>query len=190
MKENNVDRGRGTGEPTPEELFSLVYGELQRRARLCMASSRGNYTIQPTALVHEAWIKLEARGTGHWKNKAHFMGTAVTAMRCLLIDHARRRSSLKRGGGREPLPLDEELQVTDENAGTIVRLDAALEALAELDQELASVVELRFFAGLTYEEIGASMGVTERQVKRSWVMARAWLKQRLGRDSEFAKESA
>jgi len=162
-----------------EELFSLVYADLQRRARSCMASANGALTIQPTALVHEAWIKLESGGTKQWKNKAHFMGTAVRAMRCLLIDHARSRSTKKRGGGRTALPLEEELLISDDNAETFIQLDESLEALATLDRELASVVELRFFAGLTDEEIAASLDLSVDQAKKAWAMARAWLKQRL-----------
>jgi len=162
-----------------EELFSMVYQDLQRRARSCMASANGALTIQPTALVHEAWIKLESGGEKQWKNKAHFMGTAVRAMRCLLIDHARSRSTKKRGGGRTALPLEEELLITDENAETFIQLDESLEALAGLDRELASVVELRFFAGLNDEEIAASLEISVDQAKKAWAMARAWLKQRL-----------
>jgi len=157
----------------------MVYGDLQRRARSCMASAKGALTIQPTALVHEAWLKLESGGDRQWKNKAHFMGTAVRAMRCLLIDHARSRSTKKRGGGRKAMPLEEELLITDENAESFVQLDEALEALAVLDRELASVVELRFFAGLSDEEIAASMDISVDHARKAWAMARAWLKQRL-----------
>ena len=155
-----------------------------------MASARGNLTIQPTALVHEAWLKLESGGSKQWKNKAHFMGTAVRAMRCLLIDHARSRTAKKRGGGRKAMPLEEGLLITDENAETFVRLDESLEALALLDRELASVVELRFFAGLSDEEIAASLDITVEQAKKAWALARAWLKQRLDRDEDSARMSA
>jgi len=173
-----------------EELFSQVYGDLQRRARSCMASAKGALTIQPTALVHEAWLKLESGGVKQWKNKAHFMGTAVRAMRCLLIDHARRRTTQKRGGGRKAMPFEEELLITDENAETFVLLDESLEELASLDRELASVVELRFFAGLSDEEIAASLEISVDQAKRAWVTARAWLKQRLNMDESQARKTA
>ncbi len=176
IPENSLD---DFSKATSEELFSLVYADLQRRARSCMASANGALTIQPTALVHEAWIKLESGGTKQWKNKAHFMGTAVRAMRCLLIDHARSRSTKKRGGGRTALPLEEDLLISDDNAETFIQLDESLEALAALDRELASVVELRFFAGLTDEEIAASLDMSVDQAKKAWAMARAWLKQRL-----------
>jgi RNA polymerase sigma factor (TIGR02999 family) len=155
-----------------------------------MASARGALTIQPTALVHEAWLKLESGGDKQWKNKAHFMGTAVRAMRCLLIDHARSRTTQKRGGGRAAMPLEEELLITDENAETFVQLDDSLEALASLDRELASVVELRFFAGLSDEEIAASLDISVEQAKKAWTMARAWLKQRLNMNENPARKSA
>ena len=155
-----------------------------------MASANGALTIQPTALVHEAWIKLESGGTKELKNKTHFMGTAVRAMRCLLIDHARSRSTKKRGGGRKAMPLEEELLITDENAESFVQLDEALEALAALDRELASVVELRFFAGLSDEEIAASLDISVEQAKKAWTMARAWLKQRLNMNERPSRKSA
>ena len=180
----------GFGEQTPEEIFTQVYDDLQSRARACMASSKGALTIQPTALVHEAWLKLESGTSKQWKNKAHFMGTAVRAMRCLLIDHARSRTTKKRGGGQKPMPLEEELLVTDDNAESFVRLDEALEALAALDRELASVVELRFFAGLTLDEIASSMEITTEQAKKAWVMARAWLRQRLIASEEEGRKIA
>ena len=125
MKTNDNNSVDEFGQQSPEELFSQVYKDLQHRARSCMASSKGELTIQPTALVHEAWLKLESGASQQWKNKAHFMGTAVRAMRCLLIDHARSRSTQKRGGGKKPMPLEEELLITDENAQTFVRLDEA-----------------------------------------------------------------
>ena len=177
-------------EGSSKELFSLVYADLQRRARSCMASSKGALTIQPTALVHEAWLKLESGGVKQWKNKAHFMGTAVRAMRCLLIDHARRRTTQKRGGGHKAIPLEEEILITDENAETFVILDESLEELASLDRELASVVELRFFANLSDEEIAASLDITVDQAKKAWSMARAWLKQRLNTEENQERKIA
>ena len=190
MNQEQNHTGRHFAEQTPAELFAQVYEDLQSRARSCMASSKGALTIQPTALVHEAWLKMESGKSQQWKNKAHFMGTAVRAMRCLLIDHARSRSTQKRGGGQKALPLEDELLITDENAQTFVLLDEALEALAALDKELASVVELRFFAGLTDEEIAASMEISVEKAKKAWAMARAWLRQRLAEGEAEKRLSA
>lgn len=190
MKEEQNKPSQNFEQQTPEEIFAQVYEDLQSRARSCMASSNGALTIQPTALVHEAWLKLESGTSQQWKNKAHFMGTAVRAMRCLLIDHARSRATQKRGGGKKALPLEDELLITDDNAQTFVRLDEALETLATLDRELASVVELRFFAGLTDQEIAASMEITTDQAAKAWAMARAWLRQRLATDHEEERKTA
>ena len=166
----------GRGESlASEKLLPMVYEELRRLAAARMAREAAGQTLQPTALVHEAWLQLVAKGDRTWQNRAHFFGAATDAMRRILIDKARRKSRLKRGGGVACLDIGElELSETtpDEN---ILLIDEALKKLAREDPEQARIVELKFFGGLTNEEVAENLGIGERSVVRQWACAKARL---------------
>jgi RNA polymerase sigma factor (TIGR02999 family) len=166
--------GRGDGHAS-EELLPLVYAELRRHASVRMAREAPGHTLQPTALVHEAWLRMFGDGNRLWQNRAHFFGAASEAMRRILIENARRKSRLKRGGN--PLRVDiEQLELAattpDEK---VLLIDEALKRLEEQDPERARVVMLKFFGGLTNQEAAETMGVTERTIERHWAYAKAWL---------------
>jgi RNA polymerase sigma factor (TIGR02999 family) len=158
-----------------EELLSLVYEELRRLAAARMAQESAGQTLQPTALVHEAWLQLVGAGERTWQNRAHFFGAAADAMRRILIDKARRKSRLKHGGGQTRLDIDDlELAETtpDDN---VLLINEALEQLEKEDPQQARVVVLKFFAGLTNLEVAESLGIAERTVDRQWACAKARL---------------
>lgn len=165
-----------------DELLPLVYTELRALAAGYMAQERRQHTLQATALVHEAWLRIQkdADGGEPWQNRAHFLGVAARAMRRVLIDHARRRGAEKRGGERARLPLDEALELFEEHGPDLLTLDEALQRLAATDAELARIVELRFFAGASNGEIAEALGVSTRTVERGWKVAQAWLRAELG----------
>jgi RNA polymerase sigma factor (TIGR02999 family) len=158
-----------------EQLLPLVYEELRRMAAARMAQETPGQTLQPTALVHEAWLQLVGEGGRSWQNRAHFFGAAADAMRRILIDKARRKSRLKHGGGQSRLDIDDlELAETtpDDN---ILLINDALERLEKEDPEQARVVVLKFFGGLTNLEVAESLGIAERSVDRQWACAKACL---------------
>ena len=163
--------GRGERKAT-EELFPLVYEELRRLAAVRMAGEAAGHTLQPTALVHEAWLQLVGGGDRTWKNRAHFFGAAADAMRRILIDNARRKSALKRGGDQNRVPI-EDLEITaatpDEH---VLLIDEALQWLEKEDAAKARIVALKFFGGLTNEEVAESTGTSLRTVNREWVVAK------------------
>ena len=163
-----------------DALASLVYDELHRLAVHLMRGEQLSITLQPTALVHEAWIRLVKQHSAQFNDRAHFFAIAVRLMRRVLVDEARRRSAAKRDGGvQESIDnIDIEAPVID-NADEVLRVHEALEKFALLHERQAQVVELRFFAGLTIEEIAALIGKSEPTVKRDWVIARAWLQREL-----------
>lgn len=162
-----------------EELLPLVYTQLHQLAAAHMAGERRDHTLQPTALVHEAWLRLQgAEGEG-WGGRAQFFAVAGRAMRRALIDHARRRNARKRDGGGEREPLDVALELFSEGGPDLLELDEALERLEALDPELVRLVEQRFFAGATHEEIARASGVSTRTVERSWKTAQTWLRAHL-----------
>ncbi len=166
--------GRGENQAS-EELLPLVYGELRRLAAGRMAKESAGHTLQPTALVHEAWIRLVEDGSRTWENRAHFFGAAAEAMRRILIDNARRKARIKHGGGQERINLDDldlAAALPDEK---ILLMDEALERLRAEDPETAQVVILKFFGGLTNEEIVQCLGSSDRTVRRQWNYAKAWL---------------
>jgi RNA polymerase sigma factor (TIGR02999 family) len=171
------------GEPgAAQELLPLVYTELKGLARSFMASERPG-TLQTTALVHEAYLRIAgARGDG-WSGRAHFFGAAAEAMRRILVERARARGRLKRGGDRRRLDLDRLDLAGEEGADDVLAVDEAVSKLAREDPRAAEVVRLRFFAGLDVPEIAAVLGVAARTVKREWVFARAWLLRELGEDA-------
>ncbi len=159
------------------DLLPLVYAELRRLAAARMAQETAGQTLQPTALVHEAWLRLVGDGERTWQNRAHFFGAAAEAMRRILIESARRKSRLKRGVGQVRLDLDGmEIAATTPD-DKVLLINDALERLQADDPEKAHIVLLKFFGGLTNQEVAESLGVTERTVERQWAYAKAWLYQ-------------
>jgi RNA polymerase sigma-70 factor (ECF subfamily) len=172
------------GDPAAwNRVLPIVYGELKRLAKAAMVDEREKpHTLQPTALVHEAFMRLIASSGVTWQNRAHFFGAAARIMRRILIDHARRRRAGKRGGGLLPVPLDHVVRLYEDSAGDLLDLEAALERLDMLDSDRARVIELRFFGGLTVKETADALGVSESTVEREWRVARAWLYRELDGD--------
>ena len=158
-----------------ERLFPVVYQEMRRLAASYMRGERAGHTLQPTALANEAYLRLVGPREYPWQNRAHFMGVAAKAMRGILVDHARRRSALKRGGDRVQVPFDGTLEVEGGPVASFDDLDRALLDLAQRSERQARVVELRYFGGLTIEETGEVLGISPVTVKRDWATARAWL---------------
>jgi RNA polymerase sigma-70 factor, ECF subfamily len=161
------------------KLMPLVYNELRRLARGYMRRERPDHTLQATALVHEAYLKLVKQRSVDWQGRSHFFGIAAQLMRRILIDHARGHLREKRGGAQEVLPLDEALVFSPRQSAELVRLDEALERLAKLDPRQSKIVELRFFGGLSVEESAGFLGISPKTVKRDWSMAKAWLRSEL-----------
>jgi RNA polymerase sigma factor (TIGR02999 family) len=158
-----------------EKLTQLVYEELRRLAHRYMAQQRGDHTLQTTALVHEAYLRLAGQGEPHYQNRSHFLAVAARAMRQILVDHARSALRQKRGAGVERVELDEAAWVSAAPTREILDLNEALEKLATLDARKAQVVELRYFGGLKQEEIAEALNVSEVTVRRDWTFSRAWL---------------
>ncbi len=156
-------------------LMPLVYNELRRVARRYLRSERPDHTLQPTALVHEVYLRLVGQHEVAWQNRAHFFGVAAQLMRRILVDHARARQAEKRGGHQQKVPLNEVLEYAADKSAELVALDGALDRLAKRDPRQARIVELRFFAGLTEKEAAEVLGISVRTVKRDWGVARAWL---------------
>ena len=158
------------------ELFPLVYEELRTLADRYLSAEPRGQTLQPTALVHEAYLRLVGPGDGGWESRAHFFGAAARAIRRILIDRARARRRVKRGGGEKPLPLDAASGVAVDGPDLdVLALDEALSRLAALDAQKAHVVELRFFGGLGVDETAAALGVSASTVARDWAFAKIWL---------------
>jgi RNA polymerase sigma factor (TIGR02999 family) len=168
------------------QLVPLVYSEMRRLAAAYMRRERENHTLQATALVHEAYLKLVDQRTD-WQSRAHFFGVAAQVMRHILIDHARGHSRAKRGGAKEAVTLDEGLVFSDEKSEELLALDEALQRLAKLDTRQAKVVEMRFFGGLTVEETAEALSISPITVKRDWSLARAWLYGELERQRHHAE---
>jgi len=166
----------GRGETrAAEELLPLVYAELRRMAGARMAQEAAGHTLQPTALVHEAWLRLIESSSQTWENRGHFLGAAAEAMRRILIERARRKSRLKRGSGQVVLDIADFEIVAAVPDDKILLVDEALERLQQENPEIARVVVLKFFGGLTNQEAADIMGLTERTVRRHWTFAKAWL---------------
>jgi RNA polymerase sigma factor (TIGR02999 family) len=162
-----------------DKLYPLVYDELHRMARRYMQREQKGHTLQTTALINEAYVRLVDQKHVHWANRAHFFAISAQIMRRILIDHARRHAYAKRGGGAERISLDETAIVAKERAPDLLVLDEALNRLAEIDPRRGRVVELRYFGGLNNEEIAGVLKISENTVTRDWNMARAWLYQEL-----------
>ena len=157
------------------ELLPLVYNELRELAASRMSRESKGHTLQPTALVHEAWLRLVRSGDQTWENRAHFFGAAAEAMRRVLIENARRKLRIKRGGGQEILDV-QDLELADTTPDEkVLLINDALERLEAEDPEKARIVVLKFFSGLTNQEVALKLGVTERTVERRWAYAKAWL---------------
>lgn len=158
-----------------EELMPLVYEELRRLARHYLRQERNDHTLQSTALVHEAYLRLAGGNAPNWQNRAHFFGVAAHIMRQILVEHARGRDAAKRGGNVCKLALDDAVAPLQQIDVDVVALDRALTELSELDAQQGRIVELRFFGGLTIEDTSEVLGISPATVKRDWVTARAWL---------------
>jgi RNA polymerase sigma factor (TIGR02999 family) len=166
----------GAGKPDAEaQLTPLIYRELRRLAAGYMRRERANHTLQATALVNEAWIRLIQQPHMTWQSRAHFFGIASKLMRQILVDHARRRSAAKRGVGAKQITLTDGLAATPGQLMDVLVLDDALQRLNGIDARAAQIVEMHFFGGLSFEEMALVLGVSARTVKRDWRMARAWL---------------
>lgn len=158
-----------------EEVYPVVYEELRRMARRFLASERRGHTLQPTALVHEAYFRLVEQRAIEWRERAQFYCIAARTMRRILVDYARYRGSLKRGADRPHLPIEAAFDLPEQPTPDLVQLDRALSALAEVDPLKASIVDLRFFGGLSLEETADVLGCSRPTVVRHWAMARTWL---------------
>lgn len=168
-------------------VLPLVYDELRRLATAKMASERNDHTLQPTALVHEAFLRLAELHRVRWRNRRYFFGAAARIMRQLLVDHARRHRAAKRGAGKD-LQLDEGFVLSDEQAHEIVVLDDALQDLERLDGRQSRVVELRYFGGFSVPETAEALSISAATVKRDWVVARAWLQDYMDTSGPAATE--
>ena len=166
------------------QLIPLVYGELHRLARNQMRHERSDHTLQATALVHEAYLRLVNQPERTWQNRAHFIGVAAQVMRRILVDYARARRTAKREGMLQRVPLEEPLLFTEEQSEELVTLNEAIERLAQIDARQSRVVELRFFGGLTVDETAEALGMSAKTVKRDWSVARAWLHREVSKSSE------
>jgi RNA polymerase sigma factor (TIGR02999 family) len=164
------------GDPkAADELLPLVYEELRRLAAHKMAGEAAGHTLQPTALVHEAWLRLVASHQRSWENRAHFFGAAAEAMRRILVDHARRKHSLKRGGGAQREELHDSVLVLAAPPDELLAVHEALDNLARTDPTAAELVKLRYFVGMTMEEAALALGLSKRTAEDLWTYARVWL---------------
>ena len=161
------------------KLFTCIYSELHRIAAACMRGERSDHTLQPTALVAEAYLRLTGGQAVSWENKGHFFGAAAQAMRRILVEHARTRNAFKRGGDLHRLELYDSLAVVETDPLRMIEIDRALERLATIDERAVRVVELRFFAGLSVEETAGTLAISAKTVKRDWEFARVWLELQL-----------
>ena len=169
---NQIEQGH---ENAADELLPLVYEELRKLAAHKMASEAPGQTLQPTALVHEAWLRLTGSESKTWDNRGHFFAAAAEAMRRILIDRARAKSRLRRGAGAEQVSLDQVTVASDDPPDTVLAINEALERLTARDPFKAEVVKMRYFIGLSQDEIAHALGVSEPTVRRHWAIARAWL---------------
>ena len=166
----------GAGDPqAADKLLLLLYGELRKLAAQKMANEPPGQTLQPTALVHEAWLRLVGSGQEHWNNRGHFFGAAAEAMRRILVERARKKARVRHGGRLERVDLERVLLAVQDNDDTILAIDEALEKLAAQSPAKARVVKLRYFSGMEHAQIAEVLGVSEPTVRRHWAYARSWL---------------
>ena len=168
-----------------EKLVPVVYQELHRLARRQMQHERPDHTLQTTALINEAYLRLVGLRNVHWQNRAHFFGLCAGLMRRILVDFARSHHYAKRGGGAQPISLNESLVVSPKLSTDLLAVDDALKALTTIDARKGQVVELRFFGGLTLEETAAVLKVSQDTVRRDWRLAKSWLLRELSRDARY-----
>lgn len=166
---------------TTDELVQLLYGELRRLAASYLRRERANHTLQPTALVNEAYLRLVEQKDLRFDSRTQFFAIAARVMRRVLVDHARRHHALRRGGATPRLTLDEAIVYSTEQPGDLIALDELLSRLAQFDSQQARVVELRVFGGLTVEETASVLGISPATTKRDWSMAKAWLAREMGK---------
>lgn len=166
-----------------ERLFELLYDDFRRLAGMYLKKERAGHTLQPTALVHEAYLKLIDQTRVDWHGRTHFFAVGAQAMRRILVDHARRRNRLKHGGGRYRLSLKEGLALSTQRDEDLLAVDEAIKTLTKVDPRQAAIVELRFFGGLSVEEVAEVMGISKRTVEKEWTMVRAWLRSKLSGDA-------
>lgn len=176
--------GRGNKESL-DQLMPIVYDELRRQAARYLRREQAGHTLQTTALIHEAYVRLVDQRNMQWQNRAHFFGIAAQMMRRILVDHARSKKRVKRGGSEIRVSLDDANVAAKGQDLDVVALDQALERLAQIDEQQSKVVELRFFSGLSVEETAEVMSISKSTVKRDWSMAKAWLHRELS--GEIAK---
>lgn len=172
--------GEGSDPKTLEELMPLVHAELYRLARSYFARERPGHTLQPTALVNEAYLKLAGEQGARWNNRAHFVGTAAQLMRHILVDHSRKKRFVKRGGGAVRVTFDENLDVPGSREADLLALDETLKKLEAQDPRKARIAELRYFGGLSVEETAEALSISVATVMRDWRIAKAWLQRELG----------
>lgn len=172
-----------------EQLTPLVHAELYRLAKRYMAQERQGHTLQATALVNEAYLRLIDWKSVRWQNRAHFFGVSANLMRRILVDHARSRNYQKRGAGARKVPLDEAAVVSEDRAPDFVALDDALNALAEVDPRKSKIIELRFFGGLSVEETAEVLRISPRTVTREWSLAQAWLYREMCQEEQDEAEA-
>ena len=177
-----IGYGRGDKEAL-DQLMPIVYDELRRQAARYLRREQAGHTLQTTALIHEAYVRLVDQRNVQWQNRAHFFGIAAQLMRRILVDHARSKKRAKRGGSDIRVSLDDATAGVTGQDLDLVALNEALERLAEIDEQQSRVVELRFFSGLTVEETAEVMGISKATVKRDWSMARAWLHRELSSET-------
>jgi len=163
--------------------MELVYDDLRRLAAWQLQTERFDHSLQPTALVHEAYLKLAGHNQVEWQNKAHFFALAAQVMRHILVDHARTKHRDKRGGAQASVALDEALKLSHPSEPNLVELDEALNTLAGQDARKSRIVELRYFGGLSIEETADVLGISPTTVRREWTLAKAWLRRELGKDA-------
>ena len=177
----------GRAPVTTSRIFELVHGELRRVASDLMRRERPSHTLQPTALVNEAYLRLVDATQVEWQSRAHFFGIAARAMRQILVDHARERAAAKRGGGWQRVTLDERLDLLPDPELDLLELNDALTRLGEVDERMAQIVELRFFGGLTVDEVEQVLEISKRTVQREWRVARMWLRREFSDDGEMSR---
>jgi RNA polymerase sigma factor (TIGR02999 family) len=179
-----LERWNDGDESARDQLVPLVYEELRRIARRCLAGQRSGHTLQPTALVHEAYLRLVGRGSVNWQSRMHFFAAAAQMMRQILVDHARRHIAAKRGGGAITVVLGEDLALPEKASLDLLALDDAMKRLATLDARQCQIVELRFFGGLSIAETAQAVDISPATTKREWTTARLWLHRAMSQGAE------
>ncbi len=184
LLQNMADASEASARDLANELLPLVYDDLRRLAQAKMNREPGANSLEPTALAHETFMRLVDQSRVDWRGKSHFMAVAAQAMRRILVDHARARKRLKRGGARQRVDLSSGVAAAGPSEVDLIALDDAMEKLAEVDPRQAKVVELRFFGGLNVDEVAEALGVSKRTVEGDWTIARAWLRRELAEGAE------